>query len=221
MSKLTYLVMALAIILGGYLVSGIVWADHITLDNGDFETGDLTGWTTFTTTNGTLGSAQVASFDTNGDGTATYSAQFSVGQASPEGLTRRGGGIVQNFHLAEGEYEVSADIAVVFGTPDQGIRTDGGLFELLVDGAVVADHDFGQIEVNTTKRSLIACFPLDGGYHDIAIRITRSGTPAQALYQYVDNVSVSPDDGKNSNYQRGKDGGNKGSNKNNCNAGKK
>jgi hypothetical protein len=52
--------------------------------NGNFGTGDLTGWTVFTTSNGTNGTfngvalPNVVSFDTTGTG-ATNSALFEVG----------------------------------------------------------------------------------------------------------------------------------------------
>jgi len=48
------------------------------VSNGNFETGDFTDWTQFTTPNGILNPAVVL-FDTNGDSTATNSAQFRVG----------------------------------------------------------------------------------------------------------------------------------------------
>ena len=196
MSKFKYIFMAFALMLGGYLISGVVMAEDKPLINGGFETGDLTGWTPFTTTNGTLGSGypQVVLFDINNDGTSTYSAQFSVGQASSENLDHSGGGIVQNVHLAEGEYQLSADIAVAFGAPEVGIATQGGLFELLVDGNVVASHNFGYVYVDTTEHSLLASVPiLTTGYHEIRIRITRPGISAIELNQYIDNVVLSGD----------------------------
>ena len=252
MPKIAHLVMALAFMLGvlvvaGFLVADTVRASHMPPENGDFETGDLTGWTTFTTTNGTLGPGypRVVLFDTNNMGTATYSAQFSVGQILNENGTRRGGGIYQNVHLVEGEYQITANIAVAFGTPQAGIATDGGLFELLVDGAVVASHNFGYVYVDTTQHNLLASVPVTStDYHEIRIRITRPGDSSSVLNQYVDNVVISggPDpidpapidskpgknktngqttDGKNCNYQGGKDGNNKGGNLGNCNDGKK
>lgn len=136
MSKITYLVMALAFVLGGYLVSGIVWAEHPPLDNADFETIDISkpgvipGWETFTTPNGTLGPAQprLVPFDTNGDETATTSAQFSVGQLVVEGVTPtlQGGGISQVVLLHEGTYNITVDIAASWGLPGAGLRTPGG-----------------------------------------------------------------------------------------------
>jgi hypothetical protein len=133
----------------------------------------------------------VVLFDTNNDGTATYSAQFSVGQASNENLTASGGGIVQNVHLAEGEYQLAADIAVAFGVPEVGIATQGGLFELLVDGNVVASHNFGYVYVDTTEHSLLANVSIfTTGYHEIRIRITRPGMSVPELNQYIDNVAL-------------------------------
>ena len=246
MSKLTILVMVLAVVLGGVLISGIVMADDKPLSNGDFETGDLTGWTTFTTTNGTLGSGypQVVLFDINNDGKATYSAQFSVGQASNENLTKRGGGIFQNVHLAQGEYLITADIAVAFGTPLVGSATQGGLFELLVDEVVVASSNFGYVDAGTTERSLLASVPIyTTGAHEIAVRITRPGDSALELNQYIDNVVLSggaestdtsssdskpgknringqgTDDPPNCNYKGGNS--NQGGNLDNCNSGSK
>ena len=258
MTKIKYFVMAVAIMLGGLVVGTLptvrtVHASDIPLANGDFETGDLTGWTPFTTTNGTLGFdyPQVVIFDTNDDGTATYSAQFSVGQASNDNLTKRGGGIYQTVHLAQGDYAISADIAVAFGTPEVGTATQGGLFELLVDGVVVASHNFGYVYVNTTQHSLIASVPITStGYHEIRVRITRPGNSAPELNQYIDNVVLSGDaistepeptepaptdskpgksgiSGSGQSSDTGKncnyqDGsGNKGGNLDNCNAGSK
>ena len=248
MSKFTFLVMAMTVMLGGYLISGVVLAEDKPLINGDFETEDMTGWTTFTTTNGTLGPGypRVVLFDTNGDGTATYSAQFSVGQEKNENLTKRGAGIYQNVHLAEGEYQITTDIAVGFGTPEVGSATQGGLFELLVDGVVVASHNFGYVDAGTARTSLLASVPIyTTGAYEIRIRITRPGNPPPELNQYIDNVLLSggevptdpatsdskpgksnssgqsTDADKNCNYQAGKPGGNKGGNPDKCNALKK
>src|SRR4051794_15573680 len=74
--------------------------------NGDFESGDLTGWTTFTTANGTLGTPAVVSFDTTGTG-ASRAAQFNVGENTYTGVYE-GGGIYQIVN-ATGLFTVSAD----------------------------------------------------------------------------------------------------------------
>ena len=101
--------------------------------NGNFETGDFTDWTVFTTANGILNPAVVL-FDTDGDSTATNSAQFRVGGVSA-GFAGEGGGIKQTINFAGGTVTISADIAV------DGSNADGGLFKILFD----CSHAFSAI----------------------------------------------------------------------------
>ena len=180
---------ALVGLMGGYLAGGMLHAEAVPLANGDFETGDLTGWTPFTTANGTLGPdmPQVVMFDMNG--TPSYAAKFQVGQVEYTPDAYEGGGIYQNVDLPAGQYEItgSAEIASSFEGP--GVRNDeAGRFELLVDGTVVATHVFGPIAANETKRStLMATVSVDvGGYHEIRFRITRPYLPSP--FQYIDSV---------------------------------
>ena len=193
-SKLGLLVLALFSVLGGYLVGGVVRAEDKTLSNGDFETRNLMGWTTFTTANGTLGGGfpKVVLFDINGDGVATYSAQFRVGQKFNSDTSYEGGGIYQEVHLAAGDYVISADIAA----DDDGTyygNAEAGLFGLLVDGVVVASHNFGAIAGGATEYSLPASLPINSaGIHEIRLRITRPASePPYDLTQFIDNVVVS------------------------------
>ena len=117
------------------------------LINGDFETGDLTGWTAFTTSGGTTGAGlpDVGPFDTNNDGTATNSARFNVGRAIGTGVgAREGGGIYQNVNiLTGGSYSLRADVASFDNMNTSNL--DGGLFELLFDGTVLDSVDFGGV----------------------------------------------------------------------------
>ena len=85
--------------------------------NGDFAAGNFSGWTLFTTTNGTLGPSplpNVVSFDTNGGG-ANNAAHFEVGQPTgSEFNVQRGGGLRQSFATtAAGILNFSADIAAM------------------------------------------------------------------------------------------------------------
>lgn len=162
-----------------------------TLINGDFETGDLTGWTTFTTASGTLGDGfpQVTSFDTNNDSVASNSATFRVGRVSGTGAGE-GGGLMQSVLLSEGIYSLSADIAIL---DDVGTdNSSGGFFELLFDGIVVHSHDFGTAILNVAEYSMLANVAVTtAGFHDVAIRMTRTfeqGDPSPR--QYIDNVSI-------------------------------
>ena len=96
--------------------------------NGDFETGDLTGWTTFTTASGTIGTPAVVSFDTTGTG-ASNAAKFNVGQRRRLAGIPQGGGIYQSVNTAAGEFDVSADVAAHLGHPPSRNQSCG-LFEL-------------------------------------------------------------------------------------------
>jgi len=160
------------------------------LTNEDFETGDLTGWTNFTTANGTVGSGgfpNVVSFDTTGSG-ASLAAHFRVGELEFAGAGG-GGGIFQSINLAAGSYDLSADIAS-FNPHADASNNSGGIFDLLLDGIVLDSVDFGTIASGVTERGLLASINIvTAGPHEVRIRMTRpfkqaSGTPEQ----YVDNV---------------------------------
>jgi hypothetical protein len=160
-------------------------AEASLVTNGDFETGDFTGWTTFTTINGSLGSTSIVSYDTNNDSVASRSARFQVGQVNV-GVTHQGGGIYQSITTSGGSLSISADIAM----ENLGVGTNvaGGLFELLFDGVVVDSFDFGQAVAGTPEYSLLATVTgASAGTHEIAIRMTRPYLPS-GVHQYIDNV---------------------------------
>jgi len=159
------------------------------LINGGFETGDLAGWTTFTTANGSLGTAGVVTFDTSGDGASTKSARFNVGEAIFPGAPG-GGGIYQHVMLGAGALTICADIAAY---AELWGNSSGGRFELMFDGAVVASHDFGGISLFEIKReSLLASFDVTAGLHEVRLQITRPwNTNHITPWQYVDDVSLS------------------------------
>ncbi|MBN1189258.1 MAG: hypothetical protein JXA46_05845 [Dehalococcoidales bacterium] len=161
--------------------------------NGDFETGDLSNWTVFQTDNGVTQEG-VESFDTTGSG-ATYAARFNVGKAISAG-SGAGGGIYQSFYAPAGPWEVST---MAVASWDQGTypNSDGGLFELLVDGTVVDSCDFGNIAAGAIERDTLSAtgsFAASGS-HEIRIKITRDATTSiETPNQYVDNVNLQVDD---------------------------
>lgn len=168
---------------------GSAWADLIM--NGDFEAG-ATGWSFFTTANGTIGSPSVVTFDLVGAG-ASNTLQFLVGQKSFASGSQQGGGIYQNFGTSSGRLAISAHLGAYNAT----IYPNGaaGLFTMMLDGVAVASWDFGSIAVGATEwTSLTYVAPVVAGAHEIKFLITRPflagpppfGTP----YQYVDNVNA-------------------------------
>jgi len=161
------------------------------LINGGFETGDLSGWTRFTTANGELGLSDVALFDVDGDGREVASARFRVATAEYSPVPE-GGGIFQGVMLGAGSLAISADIAS-FAPEGLSGNSFGGLSELLFDGIVVDSHDFGFILAGDTERDqLSASLSVTAGLHEVRLQMKRpfaqnSTTPVQ----FVDDVSLS------------------------------
>ena len=165
---------------------------HAGLINGGFETGDLTGWTTFTTPNGTIGGlGDVVSFDVGGDGTELASVRFRTATVAYS-ATPEGGGVFQDVTLAEGTLAISAGIAS-FALPGPSNNLYGGLFELLFDGVVVDSHDFGFILAGQTEHGLLSSsLSVSAGSHEIRLQMKRpfaqNGTTP---LQFVDDVTLS------------------------------
>ena len=179
------------------VAAGVARADA-PIVNRDFETGDLAGWTQFTTTNGAMaGGSFLAVFFDVLQGTVSRAVQFVVGQDGTSGLGQEGGGIFQDVDLETGVLTMSADIGVrrVAGADGGGgFNGQAGIFQLLVDGVVVDTHDFGAISFSgETKHDSLtgALSNVSSGTHEIRFLITRAGLPDTLLGQYIDNVAVS------------------------------
>jgi len=166
------------------------------LVNGDFQTGTLTGWTAFTTSNGTngVGLPNIATFNTNGM-SASDAAHFNVGEVTFD-RTQQGGGLSQSVVVtAAGLYTFSADIA---SQDDAGgsINAAAGFFSILIDGVAVTSVDLGPFSfpspLQILRGELSGSTTLSAGSHTFGIEITRpflsnsSNTPDQ----YVDNLTL-------------------------------
>jgi hypothetical protein len=169
------------------------------LVNGDFETGDLTGWSTFVTPNGDIGAAyglpNVVPFDVTGSGTASDAAQFEVGELAFLGShTAQGGGIFQNFTCFPGQYVVSLDVAAQ--NINSFINAQAGTFNLFVDGSLLASTNYGQISPGQVPRAVLsATTEMGPGTHQIMVEITRSwltGGFGETPLEYLDNIAVAP-----------------------------
>ena len=171
--------------------------------NGSFESGVVSPWATFTTSNGTLGpsSPTISSFDVDGDGVNSLAFGLSVGYAvapcSFPGtgcpLPTEGGGIRQNVIFAGGLTQFHADVAVSNTLLSGGFNRDGGTFSLLLDGNLLNTFVTGQITAGAVLRGhLDASVFVSGGSHVLDILVTRQFSSANSLTQYIDNVSAAP-----------------------------
>ena len=158
-------------------------------ENGDFETGDFSGWTTFVTDNGSIGDAEVSLFSMTQDRNRSEAARFNVG----EQVWRRqqeGGGIFQTFE-ASGPLLVSAEIAA--DNLGHGFNYAGGIFTLMVDGVAVARHDFGSVASNSVETATLeGTIHVQPGEHELRILMTRPylRSPRLSPHQWVDNVMI-------------------------------
>lgn len=181
------------------LVQASAWADHVpgVLINGDFETGDLTGWSSFVTPNGNItpGFPLVEPFDVDGDGEPSAAAKLRVGQDVFDFPNPAGGGIEQTFDLAApGDQLVTARVAVAL---EQNFgNTQPGRFDLIVDGVILDTVDFNGITIlpgDVLRGELIAeLADVMAGQHTIRISVTRSATNTRLVFQYIDDVAFTP-----------------------------
>lgn len=173
------------------------YAYAMPLTNGDFEIGDLTGWSVVTTTNGTVGGPvfpDVVPFPTSATGSPTPAARFRVGQKTFDPTSSAGGKIQQTTWIDAHGIRISADIAVEYTSPIHQRNLDAGSFDLLLDDSVVDTYAFGPISSGSVLRSrLFAYSSVVPGFHTIGIQITRSFLSTAGIptpFQYIDNVSL-------------------------------
>ena len=159
------------------------------LVNGSFNAG-LSGWTAFTTANGTIGTPAVVAFDVTGAGIQN-AAQFQAGQVvfGGFGSPPEGGGLFQIFNSAAGVATFTASIAAF--SPG-GNNASAGVFSILLNGSVLQTIDLSFIESGAINRGQFNFSTLlTAGVNRLDIQVGRpflsdSGTP----FQYFTNVSL-------------------------------
>lgn len=158
------------------------------LVNGNFQSGDFTGWTISNTSNGTWGDGYpvVTGWPLGGEN----AAKGEVGEVNFTGQYE-GGILSQTFNSGAGAATLSFDWAAMGDGINQ--NADGGLFELILDGSILAQFDVGTIGPNDLfNGTLSANANLTAGQHTFEIDVLRpyrsvsGGTP----YQYVTNADV-------------------------------
>jgi hypothetical protein len=182
--------LACAGIIAGFALVPIANAAIVT--NGDFSTGDFSGWTLFTTANGSLGPSgsglpAVTSFNVSGAG-AQNAATFNVGEVSSD-MTQQGGGISQTVTLPGGVISFSADVAS--SALGRIANLEGGIFDVLIDGVTEDTFGVGQIRFNSVIRDTLSFTTTEStGAHTLEILVTRpflhdSTTPDQLITNIV------------------------------------
>jgi len=166
-------------------------ANAAIVTNGDFATGDFTGWTLFTTANGSIGVSgsglpAVTSFNVSGSG-AQNAATFQVGQMVPTSM-QAGGGITQTVTLPGGSISFSANIAALSMTQND----EGGVFSVLLDGLTEDTVDIGAMAAAEVIRNTLSFTTAESaGPHTLEILITRPATnPLRTPEQFITNIAI-------------------------------
>jgi hypothetical protein len=164
------------------------------ITNGDFQTGNLTGWTTYTTATGTngIGYPAVTLFDVTGGGSSN-AATFQVGMASGTAGTSdyEGGGIYQMVTLAAGSVTMSFDWAETW--IGESSNVSAGRLQLLLNGLAIATQPDQSINGEQVLRgNLSGTGTATAGSNEVRIQITRNyNSVSFTPLEYIDNVTAS------------------------------
>lgn len=164
--------------------------------NGDFETGDMTGWTISVGPMAEVTNQEVLFFDMNGTdpGGLSLAAQLAVGQSTNGDTEYRHVDVTQELHLVAGRrYDFQYDWAShnYFFLDN----FDGGVFELIVDDDSLATWDTGSIFLESTEwGTLSGSFTAtETRAHTVGARISRrfrsTNNGIFILGQYLDNFT--------------------------------
>lgn len=165
--------------------------------NGNFETGDFTGWTLGLTSGGAQLFQSVVDHDIDGPGPlgVTKVGQFSVGRATGVTTGEHGVTLTQDLLLTAGvtytfEFDWSATRTVTAS------NAQGGIFALMVNGVEVNRSAAGSTSSTAPKygHHTGSYTATSTGMHTVGVWILRPFTiPSPVtLYQSVDNFTMSP-----------------------------
>jgi PEP-CTERM motif len=158
------------------------------IQNGDFQSGDFSGWTIGTTSGGTWGQGfpVVTGWPLGG----MNAAEGEVGNVNVTG-TQQGGTLSQIFTSGAGAATLSFDYAAMGDGVNQ--NADGGDFTLLLDGVVLNSIDVGTISPTQIINGVLSANAnLTAGTHTLEIEVTRQYLSSfqDTPYQYVTGVDV-------------------------------
>lgn len=165
--------------------------------NGNFETGDFTGWTLGLTSGGAQTFQSVVDFDIDGPGPlgVTKVGQFSVGRATGVSTGEHGVTLTQDLLLSAGvTYTFEFDWAATRTTT--ATNAQGGIFALMVNGVEVNRSAAGSTSSTAPKygHHTGSYTATSTGLHTVGVWILRPFTipSPTTLFQSVDNFTMSP-----------------------------
>jgi hypothetical protein len=173
--------------------AGAAQAQHFV--NGDFATGDFTGWTITLTPNGVTRVQDVVQFAIVPNEPAVNCGYFCVAQETT-GTGEQGIEMTQPMQLTAGvPYDFGFNWAAI--RYSGGVNSEGGVFSLIVDGVALATQNAGDTSSTLWKYGRIDAqfIPAVTGQHIVGVRITRpftaslGGTVALNLRQLVSNFT--------------------------------
>jgi hypothetical protein len=164
--------------------------------NGDFETGDWTGWTVKGTANGQTAIQDVIMYDIDGAGPLkdSLAGRLNVGQINFNYGVFEGVLMTQGLNLAAGQqYGFGFDVSA-WNNQSAG-NADGGKFELLVGSQVLDTWNSGGIGMGEKLYGKVSgnFTPAAGGMYDVGLRVTRPWKSPAAVYQLIDNGMAVPE----------------------------
>lgn len=179
----------LKVLFVGSMAASFCAANAQSFVNGNFETGNLTGWTVTPTSNGTTDVQDAVQYDIDAGGplTTNFAGHFAVGEVIFDS-TQQGILLTQSLTLTGGiKYTFDFDWAA------QGNNNvEGGVFSLIINSTAIITQSAGAIGIAPIVGHITGTFtPTSTGSYAVGSSITRPFQTPGNLFQYVDNFKVS------------------------------